>query len=261
MFRLSLRSRAGDPAAQRWYRSRETRRDRRKVSRDLDTGAISCPISESVDPSSVESAREGLSRGASVPRTRSEWASRVPRAGPAPHPPWSCTVFVSGERRSWQLAGCPVARMWIAWIDLRCFWLQRRWWRASCDMQRERRPPCRLMYAMCCPCGPVHACLVSFSWDGSSPGILPATLGNWCASAVGGPSKPSTPKPVERGPPAGGWGIPCKPRHVWRPVAGHSCPKKLKVWPRGEGLVAGWCDVRCHTHVGNSAMEPVLKRS
>ncbi len=125
MFRLSLRSRAGDPAAQRWYRSRGDKTSpfpptgnegyirqgllyglsgavltstsrRLKVSRDLDTGAISCPISESVDPSSVESAREGLSRGASVPRTRSEWASRVPRAGPGPHPPWPCTVFVSG---------------------------------------------------------------------------------------------------------------------------------------------------------------------
>ncbi len=32
--------------------------------------------------------------------------------------------------------------------DLRCFRLQRRRWRASCDMRRERRPPCRLMYAM-----------------------------------------------------------------------------------------------------------------
>jgi len=36
---------------------------------------------------------------------------------------------------------------WMAWSDLRCFWLQRRRWGASCDMRRERRPPWRLMYA------------------------------------------------------------------------------------------------------------------
>ncbi len=234
---------------------------RLKVSRDLDTGAISCPISESVDPSSVESAREGLSRGASVPRTRSEWASRVPRAGPAPHPPWPCTVFVSGERRSWQLVGCPVARMWIAWIDLRCFWLQRRWWRASCDMQRECRPPCRLMYAMCCPCGPVRACLVSFSWDGSSSGILPATQGNWCASTVGGPSKPSTLQARWTWPPSGWLRHPCKPRHVWRPVAGALLSKETKGltmgWRFGGRLM--WCALPYPRR--DSAMEPVLKRS
>ncbi len=37
--------------------------------------------------------------------------------------------------------------IWMARSDLRCFWLQRRRWRASCDMRREHRPPCWLMYA------------------------------------------------------------------------------------------------------------------
>ncbi len=60
---------------------------RDEVSRGLDTGATRCPISESVYPSSEESAEEGLSRGASAPGTRSEWANMGPRAGPAPHPP------------------------------------------------------------------------------------------------------------------------------------------------------------------------------
>ncbi len=41
-------------------------------------GATGCPVSESADPSSEESAREGLSRGASVPGTKSEWASKTP---------------------------------------------------------------------------------------------------------------------------------------------------------------------------------------
>ncbi len=44
---------------------------RHEVSRDLDAGAIRCPVSESVDPSSEESAREGLSRGASALGTKS----------------------------------------------------------------------------------------------------------------------------------------------------------------------------------------------
>ncbi len=30
--------------------------------------------------------------------------------------------------------------------DLSCVWLQMRRWRASCDMWRDCRPPCRLMY-------------------------------------------------------------------------------------------------------------------
>ncbi len=68
--------------------SRHTKRAQKQVP------ATMCPISESVDPSSEESAKEGLSRGASALGTRSEWASMAPRAGSAPCPPWSCTVSV-----------------------------------------------------------------------------------------------------------------------------------------------------------------------
>ncbi len=50
-------------------------------------GAIRCPVSESVDSSSEESAREGLSRGASALGTKSGWASMAPRGGSAPRPP------------------------------------------------------------------------------------------------------------------------------------------------------------------------------
>ncbi len=55
--------------------------------------------------------------------------------------PWKCC--------SRQLVGCPVEHSWDVdgTKDLRCFWLQRRRWRASCDMRRERKPPCRLIYA------------------------------------------------------------------------------------------------------------------
>uniref|UniRef100_A0A8C2F2N8 HIVEP zinc finger 2b n=1 Tax=Cyprinus carpio TaxID=7962 RepID=A0A8C2F2N8_CYPCA len=61
--------------------------NRHGVSRGLDAGAIGCPVSESVNPSSEESAKEGLSRGALVPGTRSEWSNRAPLTGPASHPP------------------------------------------------------------------------------------------------------------------------------------------------------------------------------
>ncbi len=43
--------------------------------------------------------------------------------------------------------------------------------------------------SQCCLYGPVRARLVSVSWDGSRPGVLPATLGSWCGSAVGDRSK------------------------------------------------------------------------
>ncbi len=58
-----------------WGRSPRTSASRLgtrpEVSRGLDAGAIRCPVSESVDPSSEESAREGLSRGASALGTKS----------------------------------------------------------------------------------------------------------------------------------------------------------------------------------------------
>ncbi len=69
-----------------WGRSPRTSASRpgtrHEVSRGLDE--VFC---ESVNPSSEESAKEGLSRGALAPGTRSEWANMGPRAGPAPHPP------------------------------------------------------------------------------------------------------------------------------------------------------------------------------
>ncbi len=47
---------------------------------------------------------------------------------------------------------------------------------------------------------------------------------------------------------------------------GHSCPEKCKVWPQGEGLAAGRCDLdpvsaALPRPTRDSAMEPVLKRS
>ncbi len=46
--------------------------------------------------------------------------------------------------------------------------------------------------SQCCPCRTVRARPVSGSWDGSRPGVQPATLGSWRASAAGDPSKPLT---------------------------------------------------------------------
>ncbi len=60
---------------------------RHGVSRGLDAGAKGCPVSEKEGPFSEEFAREGLSRGARVPGTRSGWANRAQLARPAPRPP------------------------------------------------------------------------------------------------------------------------------------------------------------------------------
>ncbi len=56
-------------------------------STSLDANARGCPLSEKGDPSSEEFAKEGLSRGASDLGTKSDWPSKVPPKGLAPHPP------------------------------------------------------------------------------------------------------------------------------------------------------------------------------
>ncbi len=63
-------------------------------STSLDAGAIGCPLSKKGDPSSEEFAKEGLLRGALVQGNKSDWASMAPLRGPAPRPPWLCTVSV-----------------------------------------------------------------------------------------------------------------------------------------------------------------------
>ncbi len=63
-------------------------------STDLDAGAIWCRAPEKGGPSSEEWPRDGLSRGEWVRETRSGWARTARPAGPAPRPPWPCTVSV-----------------------------------------------------------------------------------------------------------------------------------------------------------------------
>ncbi len=184
---------------------------------DLDAGAIWCRAPEKGGPSSEECAREVLSRGKWVRETRSGWANAAQPAGPAPRPPWACTVSVrvgslgethtcvrpeascvpvrlcrggprsgrstasSGRTRGRQ-TGLPelprnrlqISRIVSGWSrhspgnvscresasaarlscpgmrtarsDLNCVWLQRRRWRASCDMRCDRIPPSWLIY-------------------------------------------------------------------------------------------------------------------
>ncbi len=60
---------------------------------------------------------------------------------------WSChSPGRAGWRESSSAAWLSSPGTWTARSDIRCFWLQRRRWRASCDMRRERRPPWWLMY-------------------------------------------------------------------------------------------------------------------
>ncbi len=81
-----------------WGRSPRTSASRpgtiRGDSTSLDAGARGCPLSEKGDPSSEEFAKEGLSRGASVLGTKSDWASKVPPKGLVPRTPWPCTGSV-----------------------------------------------------------------------------------------------------------------------------------------------------------------------
>ncbi len=51
----------------------------------------------------------------------------------------SCRESASAARLSF-------SGMWTAYSDLNCMWLQRRRWRASCDMRCDRIPPNRLIY-------------------------------------------------------------------------------------------------------------------
>ncbi len=88
--------------------------------------------------------------------------------------------------------------------------------------------------SQCCPYGLVHARLVSVSWDGSRPGVLPATLGSWCASTVGDPSKPPTLHALWTWPPSPWRRRLCKPQRAWRPVPGALLPEGMK------GLTTGW---------------------
>ncbi len=53
----------------------------------------------------------------------------------------------AGWRESSLAARLNSPGIWMARSYLRCFWLQKSRWRASCDMRRKHRPPWRLMYA------------------------------------------------------------------------------------------------------------------
>ncbi len=89
-------------------------------------------------------AGSGRTRGR---QTGSTWASpnrlQISRivSGWSRHSPGnvSCRESASAARLS-----CP--GMWTARSDLNCVWLQRRRWRASCDMRCDRIPPSRLIY-------------------------------------------------------------------------------------------------------------------
>ncbi len=75
-----------------WGRSPRTSASRpgtrHEVSRGLDAGATRCPVSESVDSSSEESAKEGLSRGASALGTKSELNRIADSDGPQEPARW-----------------------------------------------------------------------------------------------------------------------------------------------------------------------------
>ncbi len=301
-------------------------------STSLGAGARGCPLSEKVDPSSEEFAKEGLSRGTSVLGTTSDWASKAQPRGLAPRPPWPCTgsvregslgethICVSPEascmpvhlyrgsprtgRKTTASETCPgrqaspkrlqfswgtsgwsrhsprracwresssAARLsspgtWTARSDLRCFWLQRRRWRASCDMRRERRPLWCTQRSQCCPSGPVYASRVAAFWSGAEQAILPATRGNWYATAAGALSRALRLRARCTWPPSPWQRRLLKQQHAWILALGELLPEESKVRPWAEGATAGrgeWDPVRavapCPSR--DSVVKPTLKRS
>ncbi len=116
----------------------------------------------------------------------------------------------------------------MALSGLRC---QRRRWHASCGMQRERRSPCRLMYAT--------AAVLSVRTSSSLPQKRP--LRRFKARRTANNSRQLMCQcswvPVQTPDTA------CPSCVALQPVVeGHYCLEKRKVLPRGEGLTAGWCD-------------------
>ncbi len=105
---------------------------------------------------------------------------------------------------------------------------------ATCDGSVDHLVGWCTQWSQCCPYGPVRARLVSISWDGSRPGVLPATLGSWYASAVGDPSKSLTLQVRWTWPPSPWRRHQCKPQRAWRPVPGALLPEGMK------GLTTGW---------------------
>ncbi len=129
----------------------------------------------------------------------------------------------------------------MARSDLRCFRLQRRRWRASCDMRRERRPPCRLMYATVAvlsvrtsTCSPRKRLLRRFKTRCTASNSRQLM----CQCSWGPVQTPDTACPLNAAPQP----LACKPQRAWRPVPGALLPEGMKGLTTGEGLAAGWSD-------------------
>ncbi len=298
------------------------------VSRGLDAVAKGCPVSEKEGSSSEGFAREGLSRGAWVPGTKSGWANRAQLAGPAPRPPWLCTRSVQvgslGEMHICEGPGGSCAPVHLYWLFPRTgskttgserFLVRRtglpeprrtlpksagppgggvatlpaaqlmrarrpHGWAhpgherheetsdasdsevrdggrvATCDVNADHPDGWCTQWSPCCPCGPAYACPVTALSGGPEQGVLLATWGSWCASAVGGlVHTPDNACPLYVAP---------------QPVAEASvkttaCPDTysrgtpaqrnkesdhgLKAW-RHTGVIATRYVPRCHAHLG-----------
>ncbi len=143
---------------------------------------------------------------------RSTWASpnrlQISRivSGWSRHSPGkvSCRESASAARLS-------SPGMWTARSDLSRVWLQRRRWRASCDMRRVRIPPIRLIYDTAAVLSVrTNTCLPNSSGGTAArPDALPTALGSWRAKAVEAPSRARGCLPVACSAPARAGGICC----------------------------------------------------
>ncbi len=111
------------------------------LCRDLDAGAIWCRAPERGGHGKIQLAVGGLVGSKQVHLSFHESTPDQPdRLGMSRHSLGnvSCRESTSAARLSFP-------GMWTARSDLSCVWLQRRRWRASCDMLCDRIPPNRLM--------------------------------------------------------------------------------------------------------------------
>ncbi len=178
---------------------------------------------------------------------------RDPKWGWSRHSPGS-----AGCRESSSAARLSTPGMWMARRNLRCFWLQRRRWRASCHMRWERRPPWRLMYATVA----VLSVRISACLPCSSPLRRPSarrTASNsrqlMCQCSWGPVHRPDTACPLYVAPQS------VAEASVKTTACLDTCSRGtparrnegsdhgLKVWQQ-YGVMDTWCVPLCHAHLG-----------
>ncbi len=110
---------------------------------------------------------------------------------------------------------------------------------ATCDGSVDRPGGWCTQRSQCCPNGPVYASRVAAFWSGAEQAILPATWGNWYATAAGALSRAPRLRARCTWPPSPWQRRLLKQQHAWILALGELLPEER------QGLTMGWrCDGR-----------------